>query len=92
MSEKPSFVTMLKNFAKAATEHITSGLPQTSDGEKERRASICESCDDLDKEQYRCNVCGCYLVLKTAWISQQCPLGKWPKLDQDNKSNDNKNM
>lgn len=86
MSEKPSFVEMLKNFAKAATKHITSGLPQTSDEEKERRASICDSCDELDREQYRCNVCGCWLKYKISWRDQECPLGKWPKPEKDIKN------
>lgn len=92
MSDKPSFITMLTNFAKAATGHIKAGLPQTSDEEKERRASICESCDQLNKEEYRCNVCGCMLHYKISWATQECPLGKWGKIDKENNTNENKNM
>jgi rubrerythrin len=77
MNDKPSFITMLTNFAKAATGHIKAGLPQTSDEEKERRAAICESCDQLNKEEYRCNVCGCFLKYKISWADQTCPRDKW---------------
>ncbi|HEY9705572.1 MAG TPA: hypothetical protein V6C58_24250 [Allocoleopsis sp.] len=87
MSEKPSFITMLTNFAKAATDHIKAGLPKTSDEEKKQRAAICDTCEELDREQYRCNKCGCFLSFKASWRDQDCPLNKWPKLDKQNDSN-----
>lgn len=83
MTEKPSFITILTTFAKAATDHIKAGLPQTSDEEKERRAAICESCNELDKEQYRCNICGCYLKYKISWADQKCPKNKWDLAVED---------
>jgi hypothetical protein len=81
MTDKPSFITQLTNFAKAATQHISAGLPKTDDAEKERRASICDSCEELDREQYRCNVCGCWLRFKISWRDQECPKGKWDVTD-----------
>jgi len=74
---KPSFIKQLVTFAKAATDHLVAGAPQTNDDEKERRADICDSCNELDREQYRCNVCGCYLKYKISWADQTCPKGKW---------------
>jgi hypothetical protein len=47
--------------------------------EKERRMSICNNCDEnvevLTLRQ--CNLCGCFLKLKTSFKNSVCPIDKW---------------
>lgn len=43
--------------------------------EKERRLSICDTCEH--KKGNKCNLCGCFLNYKTKLTNSECPLGKW---------------
>lgn len=63
--------------------------------EKERRLSICNSCDRLDKEARRCKVCKCYVDAKTSAKTNfnplkkrnevtHCPVGYWGDVDTAN--------
>jgi len=72
-----SFIQQLISFSKAATDHIKSGLKHADDDIKEKRAAICDSCPLIDKENYKCNSCGCYLKYKISWETSSCPEGKW---------------
>lgn len=74
---KPSFISQLVSFSKAATDHIKSGLSHADENERERRAAICSECPLLDSENYKCNECGCYLKFKISWETSTCPKGKW---------------
>jgi hypothetical protein len=42
-----------------------------------QRFSICTNCEFFHSSSKRCIKCGCNLLLKTAWKSQSCPIGKW---------------
>ena len=41
------------------------------------RLSKCASCENLNKKQWRCKICGCYLSKKAKWTTEHCPQGKW---------------
>lgn len=53
----------------------------------EERQSICTPCPEMDQENAKCNVCGCFLELKTkSKVNKKltggseithCPLNKW---------------
>lgn len=75
--EEPSLVKKAGNFIKAVSQHVSSGLEQVSEEVKQERTSICNTCPYLDKENFKCNHCGCYLKYKTAWSTSSCPIGKW---------------
>jgi hypothetical protein len=45
-----------------------------------RRRVICQGCP-LRKGSV-CGVCGCVITLKTRFVSEDCPEGKWPKLEE----------
>lgn len=75
--DKPSIFTQLYNFGKATITHVAAGLPAVNDEELAKRVEICSTCPNLDTEQFRCNVCGCFLKYKTAWAKEKCPEGKW---------------
>jgi ribosomal protein L32 len=44
---------------------------------KTSRLNICEGCSMLDRSNYTCMECGCYLKSKASWVDAKCPLGKW---------------
>lgn len=79
----------LGNFAKAATEFITAGMPRVTDEEYEARLLICEQCEHCDKtsEAWQCKLCGCNLKEgtlmpgKARWATQDCPIKKWAPLE-----------
>ena len=48
-----------------------------SDADKEKRLSICKSCEFYDAGQERCSRCGCYLKVKTYLKAEKCPVGRW---------------
>lgn len=73
----PSIFTQLFTLSKALTTQIIAGCPAASDEEVKNRSEACSICPSLNKEEYRCNECGCYLKYKIAWATQECPLGKW---------------
>ena len=50
----------------------------TSEEEKSRRLSICESCEH--KKGAKCNLCGCFINYKAGLANSECPLGKWSTL------------
>lgn len=72
------------NFTKAAFSHVALGGTRATQEERERRFSICESCD----KHYNGTACthpqcGCMIgnkeafVDKLSWEEQRCPLGRW---------------
>lgn len=79
--DPPSFLQKAKNFARAAVNHVASGMPQASDEEIERRFAICQGCEFYKDSS--CTKCGCPIsrdrkfVSKLAWADQSCPVGKW---------------
>lgn len=81
-----SFVTKLKNFAKATANHISNGLPMCTEDEIIHRHNICLSCEFFKDDT--CSKCGCPLirtkqfVSKLAWADQECPVGKWGKIQR----------
>jgi hypothetical protein len=45
--------------------------------EKNRRMSLCMSCEHFDAPSKRCKKCGCYMESKTGFTAAKCPVGKW---------------
>jgi len=84
--DEVTFVTKLKNFAKATAEHISNGLPMCTEEEIIQRHNICLGCEFFKDDT--CSKCGCPLVRtkqfvsKLAWADQECPVGKWGKIQK----------
>ncbi len=43
----------------------------------EERYQVCKQCEDFDSETKKCNICMCYMPLKTKLPFQSCPKDKW---------------
>ena len=70
--ERPSLFQQAKNFGKALTKHVASGMKNVSPLQQEERLSHCNSCEYLDKDRH-CTICGCDVDKKTLWASSECP-------------------
>jgi hypothetical protein len=48
----------------------------------DERMAICRACPELKRKLVGsfCNICGCNMKMKAQMKSQDCPLGKWPKI------------
>lgn len=44
---------------------------------KEKRYSICKSCEYFDKNSKNCKKCSCFMPMKTLFVVATCPLEKW---------------
>jgi hypothetical protein len=44
--------------------------------QREERVNICKGCEKLSS-LYLCDICHCFMPLKTYFKTQQCPLKKW---------------
>lgn len=41
------------------------------------RMIVCLKCDSYEPTFKKCKECGCFLILKAAMKTTQCPLDKW---------------
>ena len=77
----PSGLQMAKNLSSSilnATKALTKGEKiRSSKGEAAERMKICAGCEHYIKEENRCNLCGCFLNVKTKVATERCPVGKW---------------
>ena len=82
-----SFAKKLQNFAKSTINHIKNGMPMCSEEEIIARHNICLECEYFKDDT--CSKCGCPLlrhrqfVSKLAWADQECPIGKWGKINKN---------
>lgn len=82
------FLIRVKTFLKSLFWHIYSGSPKSTQEEIIYRYSICLSCNDFNNQKQQCNICGCAInkrkifMNKLAWADQECPAGKWSKIER----------
>jgi len=94
-TKRPGIIKRTGNFAKAATQHMLHGQPKCTQEEINRRFEICKTneCGFFEKQGDRgfCKhrSCGCNINLeeiylnKLAWADQECPIGKWGKINKN---------
>jgi len=75
-----SIIKQLVSLGSATLKQVAHGFPAASEKEMEERATACDGCEKLNREEYRCGVCNCFLKYKIVWRTSECPLDKWPKL------------
>lgn len=75
-SDLPSARRQAINMVKAVSEHARSGWRTAPVELAESRMSVCRGCEFLTKTD-RCTKCGCHMLVKTTWVEQKCPIGKW---------------
>ena len=68
-----SFAASIKDTAKRLLEDPTVA-PRAVHNE---RMVICEACDRYNKDKQTCEICLCFMPLKTTMANMACPIGKW---------------
>lgn len=81
MESSPSLGQKVANFATAVTEHVVAGFRTLPREDTEVRLAVCRSCPQFQGRT--CKLCGCNMHIKASWAEQDCPLGKWPKLERE---------
>ena len=75
----PPIFQQVKNLGTAVVKHVADGMKRVSDKEFEDRLSVCNECPL--HQAGRCLECGCFISIKAKWNSEDCPKGKWDKLE-----------
>lgn len=47
------------------------------------RMAICEGCDRYRQDKRTCEICGCFMPLKTTMANMECPIQKWTVWKRD---------
>ncbi len=83
-SRPPSLPRLAATAARAIGRFAASGFQKAPEEIRLARQALCHTCPDWDAEGYaglgRCRKCGCSGI-KLSWASEQCPLGKWGRVD-----------
>lgn len=83
MTEKYTYVKMVKSFAYEAAMWNVIGSPVRTIDQQDSIASTCNECEHIDNR--KCSICQCSVYRgssKLAWASTSCPEGKWgPRRD-----------
>ena len=78
----PGIVKLASNFARAVANHLRDGIRKVSQEELQKRLEQCNNCEFLVKNRCRHMKCGCFVTKKARWRSEDCPVGKWPTLEE----------
>ncbi len=70
---RKSFAASIKDTAKRLLEDPTVA-PRAVHNE---RMEICQQCDRYREGAQTCEICGCYMPLKTTMANMRCPIDKW---------------
>lgn len=77
----PSIPRMISNMAESVVRNaksVVAGNSLTTNSEQANsRLSICQKCEFFDKNQQRCQKCGCFMAVKTYLKAEKCPIGRW---------------
>ena len=75
----------IKTFSGAVTQWVLDGMKVAPDGVREQRYGTCQACPEFDKDGFmghgKCTLCGCDMRIKTVFPGEQCPAGKWGKIE-----------
>lgn len=68
-----SFAASIKDTAKRLLEDPTIAPRRVAN----ERMTICEQCEHFLPMTGQCEICQCYMKLKTTMANMRCPLDKW---------------
>jgi hypothetical protein len=63
---------------KIALDLLHGKLPPTASKElAEERLKLCEGCENFKPLARQCNLCGCFMDVKSKLLEAQCPIELW---------------
>jgi len=77
---RKSFAASIKDTARRLLEDPTVAPRDVS----RQRMKICAECDRYKEDSQLCEICGCFMPLKTAAANMRCPLDKWEEWRREN--------
>lgn len=80
----PSLAWKAVNFGRAIVRHVADQGREVTEDQYQARLLICAACPWFHAPTNACRheSCGCRLQLKARWQSEDCPLGKWPAVEE----------
>lgn len=81
---KPSLAKKIGSFLSTMKDFVSDGFKMVSEEEFEERMKICDGCDR--RKGNSCLECGCNLKGKLSLRVSECPLKKWLKGKENEKS------
>ena len=80
-----SFQSLFDKAGKSLPKSIKKGIIAATKGEKlisgpeekDKRMKICLNCLNYNKISTLCDMCGCFVAIKTKLDYESCPAGKW---------------
>ena len=76
----PGVVKKAIHLTKAVSKHIADNRVELTQSKVQERLDICNQCVNHEKGVCNHPECGCALIRKALWRSEDCPEGYWPKL------------
>ena len=71
---------MLREAIRGVGRFIAAGRPKRSEEEQAKCHRICKKCPKFVKHTKlgpRCEECGCVMDIKSWWVTENCPIGRW---------------
>jgi len=79
--ERPNIKVMAANLAQTASnvfkEAVSGNSVLADEFLTAKRIEVCNTCEFLIKDQFRCSKCGCFMKAKTKILVAKCPIDKW---------------
>ncbi len=72
----PGLLRMAMSATKAMATFVGSGMKTTPADLQQKRIQTCGACEH--HTGMRCKVCGCFTLVKSKMLHEDCPIGKWP--------------
>lgn len=79
LTDTPTNWDKVKNFSLAFFKHAVHGFQQCALEDIEQRKNICSLCEFNKNWVCQRKSCGCSILEKIEWKSEDCPEKKWPK-------------
>ena len=78
-------INQVISYTKSLSNYTVNNFQNTSDETYKKRLEICNNCENYNKNNNKCNICGCYMAGSVGFISklrmahESCPLNppKW---------------
>jgi len=77
---RKSFPASIKDTAKRLLEDPTVA-PRSVHA---KRMDICKECDRFRENTQTCEICGCFMPLKSTMANMKCPIDKWSEWKRGN--------
>lgn len=73
----PNPVTFVAAVGRTVKAKLKGEAATVSEKKQAQRLVVCAGCDDFNWTSRQCNVCTCFVDLKTMLSTERCPRGLW---------------